>query len=59
MVPSIAMYHKQLNNSHLFTCSFNSQNSSIWSTDVTLSGATTLGQSGPESNVNEEVVHIP
>ena len=34
-------------------------NSSIWSIDRTLSGATTLGQNGPGSNSNEEVFHIP
>ena len=33
-------------------------NSSIWSINRTLSGATTLGQSGPMSNGNEEVLHI-
>ena len=34
-------------------------NSSIWPIDRTLSGATTLGQSGPESNGNEGVLCIP
>ena len=34
-------------------------NSSIWPIDKTLSGATTLGYSGPGSNGNEEVLHIP
>ena len=34
-------------------------NSSIWPIDKTLSGATTLGQSGPGSNGNEGVLHIP
>ena len=33
-------------------------NSSIWPTDRTLSGATTLGQSRPESNGNEEGLHV-
>ena len=33
-------------------------NSSIWPIDRILSGATTLGQSGPWSNGNEEVLHI-
>ena len=33
--------------------------SSIWAIDKTLSGATTPGQSGPGSNVNEEVLCIP
>ena len=33
-------------------------NSSIWPIDRTLSGATTLGQSGPGSNGNKEVLHI-
>ena len=32
---------------------------SIWPIDWTLSGATTLGQSGPGSNGNERVLHIP
>ena len=32
---------------------------SIWPIDRTLSDATTLGQSGPGSNGNEEVLHIP
>ena len=34
-------------------------NSSIWSIDKTLSGATTLGQSGPGSDGNEGVLRIP
>ena len=34
-------------------------NSSIWPIDRTLSGATTLGQSGPGSNGNEGLLHIP
>ena len=34
-------------------------NSSIWAIDKTLSGATTPGQSGPGSNGNEGVLHIP
>ena len=34
-------------------------NSSIWLIDRTLSGATTLGQSGPGSDVNEGVLYIP
>ena len=32
---------------------------SIWSIDRTLSSATTPGQSGPGSNGNEGVLHIP
>ena len=32
---------------------------SVWSIDRTLSGATTLTQSGPGSNGNEGVLHIP
>ena len=35
------------------------QFSSIWPIDRTLSGATTLGQSGPGSNGNEVVLLIP
>ena len=31
---------------------------SIWSIDRTLSGATTLSQSGPGSNYNEGLLHI-
>ena len=34
-------------------------NSSIWPIDRTLSSATTLSQSEPWSNGNEEVFHIP
>ena len=34
-------------------------NSSIWPIDRTLSGATTLGQSGPGSDGNEGVLHFP
>ena len=34
-------------------------NSSMWPIDRTWSGATTPGQSGPGSNGNEEVLHIP
>ena len=34
-------------------------NSSIWPIDGTLSGTTTAVQSGPGSNVNEGVLHIP
>ena len=33
--------------------------SSIWPIDRTLSGTTSLGQSGPGSNDNEGVIHIP
>ena len=32
--------------------------SSIWPIDMTLSGTTTPGQSGPESNGNEGVLHF-
>ena len=34
-------------------------NSSIWPIDRTLSDATSPSQSGPGSNGNEEVLHIP
>ena len=34
-------------------------NWSIFSIDRILSGATMAGQSGPGSNVNEDVLHIP
>ena len=33
-------------------------NSSIWPIDMTLSGATTLNQSGPGSDSNEGVLNI-
>ena len=33
--------------------------SSIWFIDETLTSTTTLGKSGPGSNSNEEVLHIP
>ena len=33
-------------------------NSSIWPIDGILTGTTTPGQSGPESNGNKEVFHI-
>ena len=39
--------------------SISTQFSSIWSIDRTLSCATTLGQSGPGSDSNEEVLCIP
>ena len=39
--------------------SISTQFSSIWRIDRTLSGATTLGQSGPGSNGNEKILHIP
>ena len=35
------------------------QFSSIWPIDSALSSATTPGQSGPGSNGNERVLHIP
>ena len=38
--------------------SISTQFSSVWPIDRTLSGATTLGQSGPRSDVNEGVLHI-
>ena len=34
-------------------------NSSIWPMNETLTVATTLSQSGPESNDNEGILHIP
>ena len=39
--------------------SINTQFSSIWPIDRTLSDATTLGQSGPGSDSNEGVLCIP
>ena len=43
--------------SHLFSLSLNA--CSIWPIDRTLLGATTPGQSGPGSDGNEGVLHIP
>ena len=34
-------------------------NSSIWPIDETITGYANPGQSGPESNGNEELLHIP
>ena len=48
----------QFNLSHLFALSLNLK-SSTRLIDRTLSGSTTLGQSGPGSNSNEGVLHIP
>ena len=43
-----------------FVCiQFKMSNSSIWSIDRTLTVATTLGQSGPESDGNDGVLGIP
>ena len=39
--------------------SISTQFCSIWPMEMTLSGATTLGQSGPGSDGNVEVFHIP
>ena len=39
--------------------SINTQFSSIWPIDRTLSGATTLGKSWPGSDGNEGILHIP
>ena len=47
--------HFECKNSELFKLRF----SSIWPIDMTLSGATTLSQSGPENNANEGVLCIP
>ena len=43
---------------HTIQFSKSTQFSSIWPVDRTLSGATTLGQSGPGSDSNEEVLRI-
>ena len=53
MVSSIAM--SQFNISHLFA----HRVCSIWARDMTLSGATTAGQSGSGSNSNEGVFYTP
>ena len=44
---------------HTIQFSISTQFSSIWPIDRTWSGATTPGQSGPGSNGNEGVLHIP
>ena len=49
----------QFSINHSFAHSLNVQNSSIWPMGKTLSGATTPGLSGPGSNGNERVLHIP
>ena len=46
----------------LFTQSYQIQiifKQSSWPTDGTLTGTTTLGQSWPESNANEGMLHTP
>ena len=48
-------YRKSHGMSHYTSTQF----SSIRPIDRTLSGATILGQSGPGSNGNEEIIHIP
>ena len=48
-----------LNESELFSHLFVHIVCSIWPIDNILSGATTPGQSEPESNRNERVLHIP
>ena len=53
MVSSIAVEQSQFNISYLHTVC------SIRPIDRTLSGATTLGQSGPGNNGNDGVLHIP
>ena len=53
MFSSIAIKHSQFNIRHLFAPSY-----SIWPIDKTLSGGTTLAESEPGSNDNEEVFHI-
>ena len=54
--------YTQLNIKQFYTKQFSLEcvqsNSSIWSIDETLSGATTLGQSGPGSDGNEGVACI-
>ena len=53
MVLSIAIWQSQFNISDLFAHSF------IWPIDRTVSGATTLTQSGPGCNGNEGVLLVP
>ena len=45
--------------SQVIQFSISTQFSSIWPIDRTLSGITTLGQSGHGNDGNEEVFHIP
>ena len=56
----IAMYHKQFSWTTVqsFVCTQFKYQSSIWPIDRTLSGATTPGQSGSESNGSEGVLRI-
>ena len=51
----MALYQSYFNMNHLFTHKV----CSIWRIDWTLSDAYTPGQSGPGSNGNEKVLHIP
>ena len=51
----VLLYKSQFNISHLFAHTV----CSIWSTDMTLSGATIPDQSWPESIDNDGVLHIP
>ena len=57
----MTLYNTGTNIEHFQTIQFNlsAQFSSIWTIDRTLSGATTPGQSGPGSDGNEGVLHIP
>ena len=66
-MPTVQWFHDcsltiriQFNISHLFAHSqmINSFDSFIWSIDGTLTGTTTLGQSGPGSNDSEGVLLI-
>ena len=52
----------KINNSvkcNSFVCTLKCLDGSLWSINGTLIGATTLSQSGPEGNSNEEVIYIP
>ena len=54
-----ALFCTQLNSFNNCNTSHLYRNCSIWLIDRTQSGATTQGQSGPGSNGNERVLHIP
>ena len=59
---SLALVHSLKVKTVLFQAiqfSISTQFSSIWPIDMTLSGAPTLGQSGPGSDGNERVLCIP
>ena len=54
-----SVYHTKAVLFQAIQFSISTQFSSFWTIDRTLSGATTPNQSGPGSDGNEEVLHIP